>query len=282
MSLDLSAVGHETGPFSFAYDERDTILYALGIGARRDELDYLYEGRGPRVYPSFAVVPSYAALAPLVERARADMSLVVHGAQTIRLHRPIPASGRLETRARIDGIYDLKRLSQVVFSTKTFLDGELLFENEWMLVVRDTGGFGGPRPPKGESVKGPTGDEAGLFEVAERTSPEQALLYRLSGDRNPLHADPAFAAQVGFERGPILHGLCTFGYITRAVVRGACGGDPDRLRELTIQFKKPVWPGEELRTVGHLVEPGLVALSTSADGRPEAVTTGWARLVSES
>jgi acyl dehydratase len=282
MTLDLSAVGHETEPFFFEYTEKDVILYALGIGAKREELDYLYEGKGPLVYPSFAVVPSYAALSPLVAAAKADMSLVVHGAQTITLHKPIPSKAKLETRAKIDGIYDLKRLSQVVFSTKTFDSGELLFENEWMLVVRDTGGFGGPRPPKGESVKLPGDDTAPLFERVERTSPEQALLYRLSGDLNPLHADPEFARAVGFSEGPILHGLCTFGYMARAVIHGALAGESRRLRSLTVQFKKPVWPGEELRTLGYEVERGTVALATYAEGRTEAVTGGWAKLVSGS
>jgi acyl dehydratase len=131
-------------------------------------------------------------------------------------------------------------------------------------------------------VKAPPKEDPPLFDVAEKTSPEQALLYRLSGDRNPLHADPEFARSVGFDQGPILHGLCTFGYVTRALVQGACPANPDRIRSLTIQFKKPVWPGEELRTVGHEVEPGVIALSTYADGRPEAVTGGWARLVSDS
>lgn len=278
MSLDLSAVGHQTEPFGFDYDWKTTVLYALGVGARREELDYLYEARGPWVLPSFAVVPAYPALAPLVERARADMTKVVHGAQTIRLHRPIPPSGHLTTVGRIDGIYDLKRLSQVVFSTRTELAGELLVETEWTLVVRDTGGFGGPRPPKTTAPRIPS-DTAPLFERTEKTSPEQALLYRLSGDLNPLHADPEFARAVGFEQGPILHGLCTFGFVTRAVIAGACDGDPRRLKALGVQFKKPVWPGESLRTVGYAVD-SLIALETFAEDRPEAVVGGaWAEVL---
>src|SRR5690606_11380171 len=187
----------------------------------------------------------------------------------------IPAQGRLETTGTIEGIYDLKRLSQVVFSTRTEQGGQLLFETEWTLVVRDTGGFGGPRPPK-QSVPKIPADTAPLFEVTERTPPAQALLYRLSGDLNPLHADPEFARAVGFEQGPILHGLCTFGYVTRAVVAKACAGDPRRLRALGVQFKKPVWPGETLRTVGYAVDD-KIALETFAEDRPEAVVGGaWA------
>lgn len=276
--MDLTAVGYEAEPFFFEYDWKTTVLYALGVGATRDELDFLYEKRGPLVLPSFAVVPSYPALEPLVARAQADMTKVVHGSQTIRLHRLLPPSGRLRTIARIEGIYDLKRLSQVVFSTRTEQDGELLCETEWSLVVRDTGGFGGPRPPKQDTPKIPADAPIG-FTVEERTSPEQALLYRLSGDLNPLHADPQFAADVGFDQGPLLHGLCTFGYITRAVLRGACGGRPERLRELSVPFKKPVWPGESLKTVGYDLGEGTWGLSTFAEDRPEAVVAGaWAKV----
>jgi acyl dehydratase len=278
MSLDLSTVGFETEAFSFEYDWKTAALYALGVGCKRSELDYLYEARGPKVLPSFAVVPAYPALETLVRKAGADMNKVVHGAQEVRLHAPIPASATLETVAKIDGLYDLKRLSQVVFSTKTTHEGVLLFETTWTLVVRDTGGFGGPRPPKSEAPKLPK-DAPPLFEKIERISEEQALLYRLSGDLNPLHADPEFAREVGFEEGPILHGLCTFGYVTRAVIEAACSGNPSRLRKIAVGFKKPVWPGETLRTVGYEADDGRIALVAFAQDRPEAVVgTAWAEI----
>jgi len=277
MSLDLSAVGHTHGPLYFEYDWKTVALYNLGVGCRREDLDYLYEARGPKVVPSFAVVPSYAALGPLVERARADMSRVVHGSQTIRLHGPIPSAARLETVARVEGIYDLKRFAYVVFSTTTKLAGTVLFETEWTLVVRDTGGFDGPRPPKTSQPKAVPGAEP-EFDITYQTSPEQALLYRLSGDLNPLHADPDFARAVGFEAGPILHGLCTFGYVTRAVVEGPCQGEPERLRSLTASFKKPVWPGEALRTVvERSSDANTYVLAAYAADRSDPVVGGaWA------
>lgn len=282
MTLDLTAVGHETEAMTFPYDFRSTVLYALGVGAKAEELDYLYEKRGPLVVPSFAVVPTYPALEPLVQRANADMSKVVHGSQLIRLKRPIPSAGVLSTKAKIEGIYDLKRLSQVVFSTQTTSNGELIFETEWSLIVRDTGGFGGPRPPKTSAPKA-TAENLVTFDVTEETSKEQALLYRLSGDLNPLHADPEFARDVGFAEGPILHGLCTFGYIARACVAQAAAGDPSRIEELFVPFKKPVWPGDSLRTVGQKAsldgDDSYVLLSTYAGGRPEAVVSGgWAKV----
>jgi acyl dehydratase len=273
MSLDLSAVGYQTEPFLFEYDWKTVVLYALGVGCKRDELDYLYEARGPRVIPSFAVIPAYPALEPLVKRAGADMTKVVHGSQSVTLHGPLPSAGQLSTVAKIEGLYDLRRLSQVVFSTRTEHEGRLVCESEWTLVVRDTGGFGGPRPPKGNAPKLPK-EAPPLFEKTETIPAEQALLYRLSGDLNPLHADPDFAKAVGFEEGPILHGLCTFGYVTRAVIAGACGGDPARLKKIAVQFKKPVWPGEELQTVGFRAEDGRIALAAYAANRPDAVVGG--------
>jgi acyl dehydratase len=278
MSLDLSAVGFQTEPFFFEYDWKTVALYALGVGAKRTELDYLYEARGPRVLPSFAVVPAYPALEPLVKRAGADMRMVVHNAQSITLHAPIPPAARLETVARIEGLYDLKRFSQVVFTTETRREGQLLFETEWTIIVRDTGGFGGPRPPKGDAPKLPK-DASPVLDITEKVSPEQALLYRLSGDLNPLHADPEFAREVGFEEGPILHGLCTFGYVTRAVIAGACQGDERRLKKLAVQFKRPVWPGDSLQTVGFSTDDGRIALAAYAANRPDAVVGGaWAEL----
>ena len=119
-----------------------------------------------------------------------------------------------------------------------------------MIIFRDGGGFGGDRPPKSENIRVPS-DREPDFEISERIGEEQALLYRLSGDTNPLHADPEFAARVGFEQGPILHGLCTFGYACRHIAKGAAAGDATKVREFTGQFKKPVWPGELLTTRGY-------------------------------
>src|SRR6185503_839889 len=114
MPLDLSAVGFKSEPYTFTYDWKTVVLYALGIGCRKSELDYVYEGRGPVVFPTFAVVPAYAALTDLVARTGGDMEMVVHGSQSVRLLAPIPASATLVTVGTIDGIYDMKRLAQVV------------------------------------------------------------------------------------------------------------------------------------------------------------------------
>jgi acyl dehydratase len=275
MSLDLSTLGHTTDPFVFEYDWRTTVLYALGVGATRDELDYLYEGRGPKVLPTFSVVPAYAPVAALFAKTRCDMTRLVHGAQTIRIHRPLPPAARLESVGIVQGIYDMKRLAQVVLATRTTLNGELCFETEWSLLVRDAGGFGGERPPKSEIARIP--DRPADFRVEMPISPEQALLYRLSGDLNPLHADPEFARAAGFEAGPILHGLCTYGLVARAVIQAACGGDERRLLAYGAQFRRPVWPGQTLATTGYVLDSGRVLLEAFAGDKPEPViTSAWA------
>ncbi len=273
MSLDLSSIGFKTEPHVFTYDWQTAVLYALGIGAKRAEIDYLYEGRGPKVFPTFGVIPAYGPVSELFAKTRCDMTRLVHGAQTLRVHRPLPPAGTLHSVGIIRGIYDMKKLAQVILETKTTLNGEPVFDTEWQLLVKDAGNFGGERPPKSDAPKIPEGASP-LFDHTEQTSPEQALLYRLSGDLNPLHADPDFAKVVGFEQGPILHGLCTYGHVARAVITHACGGDASRLKGLVAQFRKPVWPGESLRTVGYDLGDGRIALQAFAGDRPEAVITG--------
>ncbi len=145
------------------------------------------------------------------------------------------------------------------------------------MLFRDQGGFGGEPPPKEPASIEKPKDVPPTFTVEEVTSPEQALLYRLSGDHNPLHADPDFARRVGFERGPILHGLGTFGFMVRHVVKALCDGDATRLRSFEAQFRRPVWPGETLVTEGWVVRPGAVALRVKVRERDEIVITGaWA------
>jgi acyl dehydratase len=276
MALDLGSVGFTTEPHAFTYDWKTLALYALGIGARRDELPYLFEGAegGIQVFPTFAVVPTQGPLWQSLSRTGGDFAMVVHGSQKVRLLRPIPPSGTLHTTATIRGIYDMKKLGQVVLDTVTKLDGEPVFETTWAILYRGEGNFGGPRPVADPDEPSVPKDREPTFTHEETTSPEQALLYRLSGDYNPLHADPAFAARVGFAQGPILHGLCTYGFAARAVVKHMAGGDASRLRVFAAQFRKPVWPGDTLVTQGWALEGGKVAVVASVKGRPEAVLTG--------
>lgn len=281
MSFDLSIVGYTTQPHTFTYEWKTLATYALGIGAKREELSYLYENakEGMKVYPTFAVVPAYGPVIELLAKSGADLSMVVHGGQVIRVYRPIPASGRLSTTGSIKGIYDLKKFGQIVLETTTMSEGKPLFDTVWSIIVRGAGGFNGPRPPEAPNEPTAPKDRPADWTVEEATSPEQALLYRISGDANPLHADPEFATAVGFPQGPILHGLCTYGFAGRALVQKAAGGDVARLRSFSAQFRKPVWPGDTIVTQGFHLEGGKVALVASVKGRPEPVlANAWAEI----
>ena len=254
MALKLDLVGAPLEPVRHAYTWRDTVIYALGVGARLGELDYLYEGRGPKVLPTFAVVPSFRALVQVVGALGASPMSILHGEQTIRLGRPIPPRGELVTSAEVTGIYDKgKGALVVVVARTTDGGGEPLFENEFSLFVRGEGGFGGPRGPEAREAEPP--DRAPDFAETQATAAEQAALYRLSGDLNPLHIAPEAARIAGFDR-PILHGLCTYGFAGRALVAHACGGDPARLRSFAARFSGVVFPGDTLTTSGWQVEPG--------------------------
>jgi len=291
MSFDLSAVGYTTKAYSLAFDWKTVATYALGIGAQSrrgqppspcgDELPFLYENAsgGMKVHPTFAVVPAQAAIVDMLGKCNANMAMVVHGGQQIRLHRPIPAEGTLHTTGTLSGIYDMKKFGQVVLQTHTTLGGTPLFDTTWSIIVRGGGSFGGPRPPPAADDPSVPKDRAPDWTVEETTSPEQALLYRISGDTNPLHADPAFAEAVGFPQGPILHGLCTYGFVGRAILAHAAGGDVARVRAYGAQFRKPVWPGDTLVTQGWNLPDGKVAVVATAKGRPDPVlTNAWAEI----
>jgi acyl dehydratase len=280
MSLDISAVGYTTQPHTFEYDWKTAVLYALGIGAKKAELEYLYEAKGPKVYPTFAVAPAYVPIGDMLGRTKGNLAMVVHGGQVVRLHRPIPSEGKLETIGTIKGIYDMKKMAQVLLETRTTSGGEPLFDTEWSILFRGAGDFGGPPPPKTEVPSAPK-DQAPSWTHEETTLPEQALLYRLSGDLNPLHADPDFAAMVGFPQGPILHGLCTYGFVARAIVQRACGGDANKLKAFGVLFRKPVWPGDVIKTQAHDLGGGNLAVTVFAADRPDPVITGgWAEIAS--
>jgi len=262
--LDMDLVGKPMDPLTFDYAWKDTVLYALGVGCKADELDYLYEGRGPKVLPTFAVVPCFSSLLDTLVRVKAPIHKVLHGEQRIVLHRPIPPSGKMKTVSTVRGIYDKGKGALVaVECATTDAQGQPLFDNYFSIFVRGEGGFGGDRGPEPEKLEA---SGAPAFERTERVPEEQALLYRLSGDLNPLHADPAFAKMAGFDR-PILHGLCTYGYAGRAILREACGGDATKLRSFGARFAGVVLPGDTITTRGWKLPDGryLVTVSNQED-----------------
>jgi 3-hydroxyacyl-CoA dehydrogenase/3a,7a,12a-trihydroxy-5b-cholest-24-enoyl-CoA hydratase len=276
------ALGFEMPPVEARYDERDLALYALGVGAGKDPLDskelpYVYElaGAGFRMVPTFAVAPALKAIFDLAKQGKQAPGLhygldrILHGEQYTELRAPWPTHGKLVHKIRIKEIFDKGRHALVVTAvTTTDERGTELAYNEITTLIRGAGGWGGDRGPTGESNVPPT--RAPDAVVEEKTSPSQALLYRLSGDWNPLHADPGFAKGFGFDR-PILHGLCTFGFAARHVVARFCpNGDPRYFRSIKVRFADTVFPGETLVTE-MWKEPGKVVFVTKVKERDKVV-----------
>ncbi len=246
MPLDPAKVGTELPEVPHTWTARDAILYALAVGAggAPEDLKYCYEN-GQKVLPTFAVVPGLNAVLGVANVVESDLSKLLHGEHAIRLHRPIPAEGTVTTRSKVAAIWDKGKGATVVVEAESSDAKGPLFSNTFTAFFRGEGGFGGERGPKTEPPEPP--DRAPDAEISWRTLPQQALLYRLLGDRNPLHADPAFARFAGFER-PILHGLCTYGFAGRAVLRAVAGDDPARLKALSARFSGVVFPGDTLVT----------------------------------
>lgn len=241
-----SLIGWKTQPVVLEHTWQEVVLYALGVGARPEQLELLYENApgGLRVLPSFAVILEKRVTQEI--EAKFDLTRMLHGEQLVKQFRPIPPAGKLTLTAEVKNIYD-KGKAAVIHSGATALsaDGEPIFETTTVGFYRGGGGFGGDPGPRNEPLDPPEG-KAPSWSVTETIRPDQHALYRLSGDHNPLHIDPEFAEKSGFER-PILHGLCTYGFTTRIVVEKACGGDVGRLRELKARFANVVFPGEPLQ-----------------------------------
>jgi 3-hydroxyacyl-CoA dehydrogenase/3a,7a,12a-trihydroxy-5b-cholest-24-enoyl-CoA hydratase len=255
-----AALGYKYPEFQSSYDERDVSLYALGVGAATDPLNendlalvYEMSGKGMKVLPSFGVVPAISMVFTQAKNGISAPGLtfgldrVLHGEQYTELKRPLPTKGKLTTKAQVKNIYDKGKNALVVTEMITYDEhGDELIRNELTTFVRGAGGWGGDRGPSADVNVPP--DRAPDKVIEDKTSENQALLYRLSGDWNPLHADPGFAKAFGFQK-PILHGLCSFGYATRHVAQAfAPDGDVRYVKSIKARFASTVLPGETLVT----------------------------------
>jgi len=246
------AVGASVPGGTFAWDRDRIILYQLGVGAGvpqtdPNELAYTYE-KNLKVLPSFGVVPAFGSLGGMsaVPGMSFNPALLLHGEQDLEIRKPIPVQGEVATQGKVAGIYDKGKAALVVIETESTLKGESepLFVNHFSLFIRGEGGFGGDSGPKpGNEAPSRAPDEV----VESKTLPQQALLYRLSGDKNPLHADPDFAKMGGFDV-PILHGLCSYGVVCKAAVDRALGGDTTKVARYQARFAGVVFPGETIVT----------------------------------
>ncbi|MCX4401085.1 MaoC/PaaZ C-terminal domain-containing protein [Streptomyces sp. NBC_01764] len=252
MPIDAAkALAAEPRSGEITWDRKDVQLYHLGLGAGvpatdPDELRYTLESR-LHVLPSFATVAGAGSPGVIsglsMPGVDVDLARVLHGGQTIELHRPIPVEGKAVATGRIAAVYDKGKAAVLVMRTEVADAEGPLWTNDAQIFVRGEGGWGGDRGPS-TRIEEPAGPPDRTVERPIRE--EQALLYRLSGDWNPLHADPEFAKLAGFDR-PILHGLCTYGMTLKAVVDTLLGGDVSRVRSYTTRFAGVVYPGETLR-----------------------------------
>ena len=263
-----------------AYDEKDVMLYALGVGFGRDpmdekELPFVYENNGLKVPPTFATVISRGEAPPerqrMPQKSSINFAMVVDGERRITVHKPLPSKCAVKADERYLDILDKGEGKGAVLIqervVKEAASGDTLFTIVTSIFARGDGGFGG------KAQGGPP-----LHEIPERapdlvkecdTRPDQALLYALSGDRNPLHRDPAFAKMVGFPR-PILHGLCSYGTACRAVLSTVAEYQPERVKQFDVRFSKPVFPGETLM-VEMWKDGGTISYRASVKERPGTV-----------
>lgn len=258
MPIDAAkAVAAEPRTGEISWTSKDVQLYHLGIGAGArpdipgpatdpDELRYTLESR-LHVLPSFATVAGAGSPGVISSLSmpgiEVDLARVLHGGQSLTVHRPVPAAGTATATGRVAAVYDKGKAAVLVMRTEVADADGPLWTNDAQIFVRGEGGWGGDRGPSAR-LEPPAGDPDKVVERPVRE--DQALLYRLSGDLNPLHADPEFAKIAGFER-PILHGLCTYGITLKAVVDTLLGGDVTRVRSYVTRFAGVVFPGETLR-----------------------------------
>lgn len=239
----------------FSYTDRDTMLYALSVGMGQDpmdldELPFVFE-KNLKALPSQATVIAWDD--SWAFKAGINVVMVVHGEQRITLHQPLPPQGRVKSKIRIKDAFDKGANKGAVLLVETAIRDAVsnapLATLLSTVFARGDGGFGGPQRAPGEGPPEPhqIPDRAPDVGVTAKTQSNQALFYRLCGDRNPLHADPAFAKAAGFPR-PILHGLCTYGHAVRAVVKAACDHDPSKVAHIEARFTAPVFPGETIHT----------------------------------
>ena len=285
MPIEVDKVVGATIPGAVSeWGEDAVILYHLGVGAGvpptdPGELQYTYESTPLKVLPSFGVIPVFQMLGGLVglEGLSFNPMMLLHGEQDLVLHKPLPARAKVENTGRVSDVFDKGKGALVVVETETKDEsGDLLCTNRFSAFIRGEGGFGGETgPAPGNETPSREPD----ITAESPTLPQQALLYRLSGDKNPLHVDPNMAALGGFDR-PILHGLCSFGVVCKAAVDKALDGDVTKVARYQARFSGVVFPGETIVT-SMWREGDKVLLSAATKERGTPVITNAALTVKE-
>lgn len=270
MPIDPTAIGAVTDAQPYQWTDRDTMLYALGVGAGTEDLPFTTDNShdiAQQVLPTFAVIccPAFGAAAKV---GSFNWGMLLHGSQEIRLHAPLPASGELSVVSEVADIQDKGEGKNAIIVMRGKgtdpATGELIAETLSTAVIRGEGGFGGQPGQRPAAPEFP--DREPDARVTATTREDQALIYRLSGDRNPLHSDPWFAREMAGFPTPILHGLCTYGFAGRALLSELAGNDATKLTAVAARFTSPVFPGETLTTSIWRTEPGRAVYRTEASG----------------
>lgn len=231
-------LGATLAPATLRWDATDAILYALGVGARPPaELDLVYEERGPAVLPTFALIANWWAVKDLGSIMATEGRPIVHAFQSLELERPLAPTGSVTTEARVTAVWDKGKNTYVELTSQGHDDDGLLFTAMSGTMVLGLSGWGGERGPSSSGAAPPEAPPDHVLD--DHIRPEQAAIYRLSGDRNALHIDPERARAAGFD-DVFVHGLCTLGFAARAIVTAAANGDPRRLRSISCRFAAPV------------------------------------------
>ncbi len=280
MPINPDAVGSRSEPTESSWTSKDGLLYAVGVGAGQDPLS---EAERPffsenSIGVDQRVLPTMVVTLPDVSGAFGSIgsfnpAMLVHGEERIVLHGEVPVEGTISTVTEITAIWDKGKGAVVELTSTATLSGESepLFDVVMSAFIRGEGGWGGDRGPSGPRNEAPDRDPDAS--ATSTTRPEQALVYRLSGDRNPLHSDPQFAALAGFDR-PILHGLCTYGFAGRALLHELCDSDPARFRSMEGRFSSPVMPGEDLTVQMWRTGDGQAVFRTLASGDRVVIDSG--------
>jgi acyl dehydratase len=272
--IKTDCVGKEIRPADFEWTWKDIALYNLAIGAT--DLDHVYENvkGGLRVIPTWAVIAPFPALLEVPGLTGVNPMTVLHGEQKIILKkRPLPVRAKVVTTGKITELLDKGKGALLRLHTETKTkDGEPLFDNVFSAFARGAGGFGGERGPEPGNVPPERAPDA---VVEYQTLPIQHLIYRLTGDINPLHVDPNFAKIAGYPK-PILHGLCTFGHVGRAVIEACCAGNDARLLEFEVRFRDVAYPGQKIITKIWKQGNGKAIVAAATDDGKSCITNAAA------
>uniref|UniRef100_A0A2K5HD21 Hydroxysteroid 17-beta dehydrogenase 4 n=1 Tax=Colobus angolensis palliatus TaxID=336983 RepID=A0A2K5HD21_COLAP len=249
------AIGQKLPPFSYAYTELEAIMYALGVGASiKDpkDLKFVYEGSSDfSCLPTFGVIVGQKSLMggglAEIPGLSINFAKVLHGEQYLELYKPLPRAGKLKCEAIVADVLDKGSGVVIIMDVYSYSEKELICHNQFSLFLVGSGGFGGKRTSDKVKVAVAIPNRPPDAVLTDTTSLNQAALYRLSGDWNPLHIDPNFASLAGFDK-PILHGLCTFGFSARRILQQFADNDVSRFKAIKARFAKPVYPGQTLQT----------------------------------